>query len=234
LQAFSDAIKLLSKTITFNKNSNRFLFTLSPVGFFICYLVLYFYHPHEITNSDITIRVLIFSSILCSTVFPLFIRGWASNRKYAIVGSIRRVAQVISYEVRYRLVVIILVGRFSRIKIKYFSRYSSYLSCPLILVSLWVITILAETNRTPFDTTEGESELVSGFNVEFSRGGFVLIFLSEYLSIIVVSCTTVHCLLGFRVNSLLGVITRVLFMGLFIVVRGSWPRLRYDRVIKFA
>jgi NADH-ubiquinone oxidoreductase chain 1 len=141
---------------------------------------------------------------------------------------------VISYEVSYRVIILILVSRFSRVKIKYFARFRRVLRGPVRVISIWFVIILAESNRSPFDIAEGESELVSGFNVEYAATGFVLIFLSEYLSILVLSCTTVHCFLGIKVNSFLGIVFRVLVIRLFIVVRGSFPRLRYDIVIKFA
>jgi len=141
---------------------------------------------------------------------------------------------VISYEVSYRVIILILVSRFSRVKIKYFARFRRVLRGPVRVIRIWFVIILAESNRSPFDIAEGESELVSGFNVEYAATGFVLIFLSEYLSILVLSCTTVHCFLGIKVNSFLGIVFRVLIIRLFIVVRGSFPRLRYDIVIKFA
>lgn len=141
---------------------------------------------------------------------------------------------MVSYEVRLSLLNIILIIRFLTIKIKDFSRFRGIFRNPFSYLILWMVTILAESNRRPFDTAEGESELVSGFNIEYSSGGFVLIFLAEYLSILILSCVRVHCVLGIDINSLLGMLVRGFMIIFIILIRGSLPRLRYDTLIKFA
>lgn len=234
LQPVSDAIKLFCKSVRINKNSNWFIYIVAPGFIFFCYLLIFIFHPHEISIEFLIIRIIIFTVILCVTVFPLFLIGWASNRKYAAIGSIRSIAQVVSYEVSLSLLNMILIIRFLTIKIKDFSRFRGIFRNPLSYLILWVVTILAESNRRPFDTAEGESELVSGFNIEYSSGGFVLIFLAEYLSILVLSCVSVHCVLGININSLLGIAIRGFIIIIIILIRGSLPRLRYDTLIKFA
>jgi len=126
---------------------------------------------------------LLFLIVLSVRVYPLIIRGWRSNRKYAILGALRGVCQTISYELRLALIFFNILIIVFRPSLRKFYLLNSFLSMLLIAPSLlffWVLRAVAETNRTPFDFAEGESELVSGFNVEYSAGGFTLIFLAEY------------------------------------------------------
>ena len=120
-------------------------------------------------------------------VYTLIARGWSSNRNYALLGAMRGVAQTISYEVSILLIFlsfIFIIGSYNLINFSFFQSYTwfIFLSFPIFLC--WSGSILAETNRTPFDFAEGESELVSGFNIEYGRGGFALLFLAEYGRII--------------------------------------------------
>jgi len=131
-------------------------------------------------------------------VYPLLLAGWSSNRKYALLGGLRGVAQTISYEIRLAL---ILLGALIYYRTFRFEKIRFIRSVPLIryrplLVILWVISCLAETNRTPFDFSEGESELVSGFNIEYGSGGFALIFIAEYARIYFLRLITVVILMG--------------------------------------
>jgi NADH-ubiquinone oxidoreductase chain 1 len=125
-------------------------------------------------------------AILRLNVYPLLLRGWASRNKYSILGSLRRVAQTISYEISLALVVIVIMILVSSIRYDFFLKSKNYflilLICPILFL-LWFISSLAETNRTPFDFSEGERELVSGFNTEYGAGGFAIIFIAEYGSI---------------------------------------------------
>lgn len=136
----------------------------------------------------VTFGVLLFMCVSRLRVYTTLVAGWASNSKYALLGSLRGVAQTISYEVRIALVImgaLVLLVRLNFVVIYQGLNVGVIFMCfPLFIV--WFTTILAETNRTPFDFAEGESELVSGFNTEYRRGTFALIFIAEYLNIIVI------------------------------------------------
>lgn len=144
--------------------------------------------------------MILFIIILRVGVYPLLLMGWASNRKYAILGSLRGVAQTISYEISLALILISLALVVFRINFGSVEIRSKLLIliAPMVFV-LWFVIIIAETNRTPFDFSEGESELVSGFNIEYSSVGFVLIFLAEYARILLFSTLGVSLFLGIQV-----------------------------------
>jgi NADH-ubiquinone oxidoreductase chain 1 len=168
-------------------------------------------------------------------VYPLLIIGWASNRKYALIGAIRGVAQTISYEIRLGLVIIVFIvyfiGLASSSSVNYRFRLIFYWPC---LATLWLIILLAETNRTPFDFSEGESELVSGFNVEYSATGFVLIFLREYAIIIIFSCLRVSIFCGLELFRLFSRLLSLIISSFWFILRATLPRYRYDLLINLA
>merc|ERR1711944_93021 len=159
-----------------------------------------------------------------------------SNRRFSIIGRIRGVAQTISFELSFATIIITLIvlGLCLNFFIfRYLQEMRVGVLNPLVTFIL-IINLLAETNRTPFDFSEGESELVSGFNIEFRSIGFVLIFLAEYASILFFSCITSYCALGINLFSLRGLVTRCLIMFFIIIVRATLTRIRYDELIKFA
>jgi len=172
--------------------------------------------------------LLFFIIISGLSVFPIFFAGWRSNRMYAFLGSLRASAQTISYEISliFLLLTIIILG--NNYLLAYPDRFS--LGCIMVPVLLiWLITIISETNRAPFDFAEGESELVSGFNIEYRSGGFGLLFLAEILNILFMCVLT--RLLIFQSWSVISLLTRILFVILFLITRTSYPRLRYDLLI---
>ena len=169
-------------------------------------------------------------------VYGTLLAGWASNSKYALLGAIRAVAQTISYEVRLALIllfVLFMCRRFSFLDIKEINRYVwvRFLLFPISLV--WFVSCVAETNRAPFDFAEGESELVSGFNIEYRAGGFALIFMAEYGNILVISLFTSVLFFG---GGNIGLVDfdffirlKILFFAFaFVWVRATLPRFRYD------
>ena len=235
LQPFRDAIKLFLKQFELNNNSNRYLFIGRPVGMFSVIFSLWICIPSLQSQSIFVIRVVVFIIILSVGVYPLLLRGWASNSKYAILGSLRGVAQTISYEISLSLIIIsvsIIV-----IRLNFFSIQSNsffiVVIYPMVAI-MWFVIIIAETNRTPFDFSEGESELVSGFNIEYSSVGFVLIFLAEYASILLFSSLAVSIFIGTILFSFSSSIISVIISRVWIVLRATFPRYRYDILINIA
>nr|CDL72696.1 NADH dehydrogenase subunit 1 [Cherax sp. HG-2014b] len=237
LQPFSDAVKLFMKEQNSPAVSNFLPYYLSPVfGLFVA-LILWSVIPYELGLMNFDLGVLFFLCCLSLGVYPLMSAGWASNCKYSLLGSLRAVAQTISYEVSLALILlsyIFLVSSFSLMELSYYqeSMWFIWLTFPLSMV--WLSSCLAEMNRTPFDFAEGESELVSGFNTEYSSGGFVLIFMAEYVSILFMSGVSTLLFLGGGVLSLGFYMKLVMVSFVFIWVRGTLPRLRYDKLMYMA
>nr|AXF46526.1 NADH dehydrogenase subunit 1 [Penion cuvierianus] len=235
-QPIADAAKLLTKEITKPTMANYAPYFVAPVFSFILALLLWQLYPSLYSCSYFKWGILFFLCVSGMNVYGTLLAGWASNSKYALLGSLRAIAQTISYEVSMALVLLFplfLVGSFSFIEIKE-SQEFIWLAFLMVPVSfMWFVTSVAETNRAPFDFAEGESELVSGFNIEYGAAGFALIFLAEYANILVMSLFS--SLLFFGGSSLiflesdLAFMLKVLFFAFtFIWVRGSYPRFRYD------
>lgn len=182
LQPFRDAIKLFTKEPVLLNSSNISLYFISPILSLGLTLTLWLSAPSSFRVCEITISVIFILCCLSAGVYPVLGAGWASNSKYSLLGGLRAVAQTISYEVRLAIILLSFITLTSNYSVDTFLRIGGQwlilLSPPLALV--WFISCLAETNRTPFDFSEGESELVSGFNTEFRGGGFALFFLAEY------------------------------------------------------
>nr|UUL95415.1 NADH dehydrogenase subunit 1 [Gonodactylaceus sp.] len=234
LQPFADAVKLFTKEQALPVMSNFLPYYLSPIFSLFISLVVWLVIPYETGLMNFSLGSLFFLCCTSLGVYTLMGAGWSSNSKYALLGSIRAVSQTISYEVSLALILlsfIFLVGGFN---LGLFSDYQS--ECWLMLLTLplagvWFVSCLAETNRTPFDFAEGESELVSGFNVEYSGGGFALIFLAEYSSILFMSALFVILFMGCSPSSLSFCLKLVFIVFSFIWVRGTLPRFRYDKLM---
>lgn len=236
-QPFSDAIKLFTKEQTYPIFSNYISYYFSPIFSLFLSLLIWLCIPYFIKFYSFNLGILFFLRCTRLGVYTVIIAGWSSNSNYALLGGLRAVAQTISYEVRLALIIlsfIFLIGGFNFNDFFKFQNYCWILivSFPLILV--WFASSLAETNRTPFDFAEGESELVSGFNVEYRRGGFALIFLAEYARILFISILFVVIFLGADINSLLFFFKLSFISFIFIWVRGTLPRFRYDKLIYLA
>lgn len=236
-QPFADAIKLFTKEWSTPLTSNFVPFVIAPVFNLFIALLLWTLYPHPFRSFILPFRALLIITISSTSVYPVIIAGWASNSKYALLGSLRRVAQTISYEVSITLILISAILIHMSFNLNIYSNY--IISTPALIVPpllfIWFVSTLAETNRTPFDFAEGESELVSGFNVEYRRTRFALIFIAEYCRIIIIRLFTAVFFLQFITNSilysyLLSVQTTLLAL-FFIWVRASFPRMRYDRLI---
>nr|YP_010274851.1 NADH dehydrogenase subunit 1 [Gerosis phisara]UJV31535.1 NADH dehydrogenase subunit 1 [Gerosis phisara] len=234
LQSFSDAIKLFSKEQTYLSYSNYLSYYFSPIIGFTLSLMLWLMIPYYFNMVSFSLGLLFFLCCISLGVYTIMIAGWASNSNYSLLGSLRSVAQSISYEVSLSLILmssIIMVMDFNLLKFSYYQDLIWFFILMMPLSMCWMSSSLAETNRTPFDFAEGESELVSGFNVEYSSGGFALIFLAEYTSIMFMSLLfTIIYLGGYSLN-LIFYFKLVFIAFFFIWVRGTLPRYRYDKLM---
>jgi len=234
-QPFADAIKLFVKERSIPVSANSNLFYVAPIlGLFLT-LLLWVIYPHASPAIFIIFGALYFMCVSRINVYVTFISGWCANSKYALMGALRRVAQTISYEVSMALLLIraLLIIISMDIHTIPQSVYVApiFLFIPVFII--WFITNLAETNRSPFDLAEGESELVSGFNIEYRRGLFALIFIAEYANILIMSLLTSVFFGGATLilpNTFL-LIKTMLIATLFLWVRATLPRIRYDNLI---
>lgn len=237
LQPFADAVKLFTKEQTLPVISNFLPYYFSPVFSLFVSLIVWLVIPYELGLINFTMSTLFF---LCCTrlgVYTTIRAGWSSNSKYSLLGRLRAVAQTISYEVRLALILlsfIFLVGGFDLCLFRLYQRdvWLLWFTFPLSLI--WFASCLAETNRTPFDFAEGESELVSGFNTEYRRGGFALIFIAEYARILFIRILFSLIFLGGDLISPFYYLKLVIVAFAFVWVRGTLPRFRYDKLMYLA
>nr|AWB98055.1 NADH dehydrogenase subunit 1 [Anopheles albitarsis]AWB98211.1 NADH dehydrogenase subunit 1 [Anopheles albitarsis] len=237
LQPFSDAVKLFTKEQTYPLVSNYISYYFSPVFSLFLSLLIWMCIPYLIKLYSFNLGVLFFLCCTSLGVYTVMIAGWSSNSNYALLGGLRAVAQTISYEVSLALILlsfIFLIGNYNFMNFYNYQFYIWFIFFCFPLGLVWLASCLAETNRTPFDFAEGESELVSGFNVEYSSGGFALIFLAEYSSILFMSMLFVVIFLGGDIYSLLFFFKLTFISFIFIWVRGTLPRFRYDKLMYLA
>nr|QNV11604.1 NADH dehydrogenase subunit 1 [Neomikiella lychnidis] len=234
IQPFSDALKLFLKEVIYPIFSNYLVYFFSPIMSFSLSLILWLLFPYNFYCFSFNFMFLLMFSIMSVGVYFIMISGWSSNSNYALLGSLRSIAQTISYEVCMIIIFlcfIIFVMSFNIIIIMNYQINLSMIFLNFILSFIMFVIFLAETNRAPFDFAEGESELISGFNIEYSSGGFALIFLAEYSMILFLSL--LFCVL-FLFNSLFYFMFYFKFMMisyLFIWVRSTYPRYRYDKLM---
>nr|YP_010507395.1 NADH dehydrogenase subunit 1 [Tigridemyia acanthofemurilis]QVL28839.1 NADH dehydrogenase subunit 1 [Mallota vilis]UXG18976.1 NADH dehydrogenase subunit 1 [Tigridemyia acanthofemurilis] len=236
-QPFCDAIKLFTKEQTYPLLSNYISYYFSPIFSLFLSLLLWLCMPFFIKLFSFNLGLLFFMCCTSLGVYTVMIAGWSSNSNYALLGSLRSVAQTISYEVSLALILlsfIFLINNYNMLSFYYYQKYLWFFFLLYPLVFIWLMISLAETNRTPFDFAEGESELVSGFNVEYSSGGFALIFLSEYASILFMSMLFSLIFLGGDVFNFLFYVKLMFISFVFIWVRGTLPRFRYDKLMYLA
>lgn len=249
LQAFADGIKLLGKETIIPSGANKFVFVMAPMLTFMLSLVAWAVIPVNDgwVLANINVGVLYLFAISSLGVYGILMAGWASNSRYAFLGGLRSAAQMVSYEVSIGLVlvtVLLTTGslNLSEIVTAQHPWWVSLLLFPMFIV--FVISALAETNRSPFDLPEGESELVGGYNVEYSSMIFALFFLGEYMNMILMSGMTSILFLGgwlppFGIEALAFVPGFIWFalkvcfvLFLFIWARGTLPRYRYDQLMR--
>nr|YP_010177782.1 NADH dehydrogenase subunit 1 [Ripeacma umbellata]QST15500.1 NADH dehydrogenase subunit 1 [Ripeacma umbellata] len=237
LQPFSDAIKLFTKEQTYPMFSNYISYYFSPIISFLLSLMIWMMIPYYFNMVNFNLGILFFFCCTSLGVYTVMIAGWSSNSNYALLGGLRAVAQTISYEVSLALIMmssVMLIMDFNLVKFFDYQDLVWFFFLMIPLGMCWMSSSLAETNRTPFDFAEGESELVSGFNVEYSSGGFALIFLAEYSSILFMSLLFVLIYLGGYNLILMFYLKLSLISFLFIWVRGTLPRYRYDKLMYLA
>nr|WNH20698.1 NADH dehydrogenase subunit 1 [Zapogon evermanni] len=241
LQPIADGVKLFIKEPVRPSTSSPVLFLLAPMLSLTLALILWAPMPLPYPVIDVNLGILFVLALSSLAVYSILGAGWASNSKYALIGALRAVAQTISYEVSLGLILlstIILAGNFT---LQTFStaQESIWLAAPAWpLAAMWYISTLAETNRAPFDLTEGESELVSGFNVEYAAGPFALFFLAEYANILLMNTLSTVLFLGASHFPTLPELTTInlmikaaLLSVVFLWVRASYPRFRYDQLM---
>ncbi len=241
LQPFADAVKLFSKETILPSHANITVFVMGPILALTLALIIFAVVPYgeEMVLSDINIGILYIFGVSSISVYAILMSGWSSNSKYAYFGAIRAAAQMISYEVSIGLIIItvlLLVGDVNVTKIVEAQEEMWYIVPLLPSAIMFLVSALAETNRAPFDLTEGESELVSGFNVEYSAMTFANFFLAEYAHIIFMSLLFVILFMGGWNMPIIGgplalAIKTSLIIFWFVWVRGSFPRMRYDQLM---
>nr|AMW67825.1 NADH dehydrogenase subunit 1 [Nallachius americanus] len=237
MQPFSDAIKLFSKEQVYPVVSTYLSYYISPIFSLLLALLMWIVFPYYSNLVMMEFGMLFMLCCLSMGVYGVLVAGWSSNSSYAMLGGLRSVAQTISYEVSMALLLMffmLMIGGFNLFMFMEYQCYLWFLWISLPLMLIWLVTSLAETNRTPFDFAEGESELVSGFNIEYSSGGFALIFLAEYASILFMSVLLIIMFLGADIFSIIFYVKVSLIGFLFIWVRATLPRYRYDKLMYLA
>nr|YP_010839113.1 NADH dehydrogenase subunit 1 [Raivuna sinica]WGG26910.1 NADH dehydrogenase subunit 1 [Raivuna sinica] len=233
-QPFSDALKLFSKEFYFLVFGNYMIYFFVPVLSLTVSLVFWLMFPFIFNFIEFNYGLFFFLCCSGLGVYFIMVAGWCSNSIYSMLGCMRSVAQSISYEVVFFLIIFCLILYFESFNLidYYFFQFdiwSLFLSFPLFFVFL--SCILAETNRSPYDFSEGESELVSGFNVEYSSFSFSLFFLSEYSNMLFMSFLSVLLFLGGDYMNLIFFLSVMILIYFFIWVRGTLPRYRYDKLM---
>ena len=237
LQPIADALKLFSKQVSSPFSGNLFIYVISPILSMLLMLIIWGLAPLIAGSLSFKYSSVIILVILRFGVYPLLLSGWSSNRKYAMLGSLRGVAQTISYEISLALILLTIILYTSSYEIEEIIKFSKLLSLLFVMpfISLlWVISCIAETNRTPFDFSEGESELVSGFNIEYGSGLFALIFIAEYGRIFFLSIISASILMRLMSRSIMTHTIIITLVFLWIWSRTTLPRYRYDLLMALA
>nr|AYW03879.1 NADH dehydrogenase subunit 1 [Anomaloglossus baeobatrachus]AYW03969.1 NADH dehydrogenase subunit 1 [Anomaloglossus baeobatrachus] len=240
LQPIADGVKLFIKEPVRPATASQTLFLLTPILAFTLAMIIWAPLPMPLPYSEMNLGILFILALSSLTVYSILGSGWASNSKYALIGALRAVAQTISYEVTLALIllcIILLSGNFTLQNFNISQETMWFIIPTWPLAFMWFISTLAETNRAPFDLTEGESELVSGFNVEYAGGPFALFFLAEYANILMMNTISSIIFLGSSILFNLPSTTTILITKaallsmIFLWVRASYPRFRYDQLM---
>nr|YP_009487345.1 NADH dehydrogenase subunit 1 [Makalata macrura]AWB97166.1 NADH dehydrogenase subunit 1 [Makalata macrura] len=241
LQPIADALKLFIKEPLHPSTSSITLFTIAPSLALTLALSMWIPIPMPYPLINMNMGALFILATSSLAVYSILWSGWASNSKYALFGALRAVAQTISYEVTLAIIllsVILLNGSFTLSTLMVTQKNTWLIMPTWPLAMMWFVSTLAETNRAPFDLTEGESELVSGFNVEYAAGPFALFFMAEYMNILLMNALTTIIFLNsspmstFTETYSMCFTTKTLALTvLFLWIRASYPRFRYDQLM---
>nr|YP_214797.1 NADH dehydrogenase subunit 1 [Ambystoma dumerilii]AAT49236.1 NADH dehydrogenase subunit 1 [Ambystoma dumerilii] len=241
LQPIADGLKLFIKEPIRPSTSSQILFMLMPMMALTLSLAIWMPLPMPFTMSNLNLTILFLLALSSLTVYSILGSGWASNSKYALIGALRAVPQTISYEVTSGLIILCMVlmtGSFNLNNFNLTQEFMWFIIPAWPMAAMWFISTLAETNRAPFDLTEGESELVSGFNVEYAGGPFALFFLAEYSNILLMNTLSTILFLGTTNNlsqpelsTMLLILKATTLSILFLWIRASYPRFRYDQLM---
>tara|TARA_B100001105_G_scaffold6225_1_gene4660 strand:- start:297 stop:1328 length:1032 start_codon:yes stop_codon:yes gene_type:complete len=252
LQPIADAIKLLFKEIVIPTNADRYLFVIAPILSVVPALAAWAVIPFTgtLVLADIDASLLYVLALTSFGVYGVIVAGWASNSKYAFLGAMRSAAQIVAYEIAmgFALVGVLMVAgslNLREIVLAQAGGLHQWYFIPLLpLFVVYLVSGVAETNRTPFDVAEGESEIVAGFHVEYAGMGFALFFLAEYANMILISALAVLLFLGgwhppFAVAPFTWIPGIFWFFGklaviafLFLWFRATFPRYRYDQIMR--
>ncbi len=231
VQPLLDALKLFGKQTITPFSANKLVYNIAPVIALLLALFVWVTLPNYYFLISINYSIVLFFCLGSILVFAVLMAGWSSNSKYRLIGRLRSVAQSISYESVFRTLIVILIVLITSFSIRSLFTQSSVLF--LLFFPIWLICTLAETHRAPFDFAESESELVSGFNTEYSGAYFSFIFLSEYM-ILLYSCfllTYIFCIWFIPVNLFFILVMSLFFRFFFIWIRITYCRFRYDILI---
>nr|AYE84590.1 NADH dehydrogenase subunit 1 [Encarsia obtusiclava] len=233
-QPFSDALKLFSKETMILLKSNYLFYLFSPM--FMMMLMLFLWNNIPLISKLINYsnNLLVILCLMSLGVYGLMLAGWSSNSFYSLIGSMRSIAQTISYEVSMIFImmnVLLMIESFNMMKFLVYQNYIMFFFMLFPLSLMFFVSLLAEMNRTPFDFAEGESELVSGFNTEYMSGSFAMIFLAEYGMIMFMMFVFMFFFMKGDIFNLLFYIFYIFMLFLVIWVRGTYPRFRYDNLM---
>lgn len=234
LQPIGDGLKLFFKEVNYPRNMNFFIFIISPILGLLISIFFWFIYPYIGINYIIGFGLIYIFCCSSLIVYIFLIVSWSSNSNYSVLGIIRFISQIISYEVRMIIIIINLIFLINRFNLNDFYIYqinSKFFFFLFLIFILLLIRFLAEMNRSPFDFSEGESELVSGFNIEFRSLSFIFIFISEYIRIIFIGILLCEIFFGLIINKFYLNIFILIFIFLVIWLRGFLPRFRYDKLI---
>jgi len=259
LQPIADAMKLMFKEIIFPSNANKILFTIAPTLTIATALAAWAVVPFgaEMVLADLNVALLYILAMTSVGVYGVILAGWSSNSKYAIMSTLRTAAQVVSYEIAmgFALVGVVMAARSLNIGEIVAGQSGSiwgwYMWPLLPLFVIYFVSGVAETNRAPFDVAEGESEIVAGFHVEYSGILFAIFFLAEYANMILISIMAALLFMGgwlspfegvgfmglgssfLAASSIVWLLSKTaIFMFLFLWFRATFPRYRYDQIMR--